>query len=123
MTDVIPYTHWSYWRDRDSAERCRAELADLGFRVGQVERAVDPEPGEPPSPLDGMPWLLRAARQVEVDEFETQEAHVRAVVERFGGFYDYGEMTCEVNVPDSLDQDDTDMLNPVWDPDLPPPAA
>jgi hypothetical protein len=103
---LIPYTHWSYWSDRDAGERCRAELADLGFRVGPMEWS-DPLLGEM---LETMPWALRAAREVDIDELVERHKYVEAIVERFGGFYDGGEASY-------LDDGD---LTPAWNPDLPP---
>jgi hypothetical protein len=104
VTDVIPYTHWSYWSDRDAAERCRAELADLGFRVAPLQWS-DPLPG---GPFESAPWLLLAAREVAIDELVERHDYVQGIVERFGGFYDYGEATY-------LLDDDGRVQTAVWD--------
>lgn len=89
--DTIPYTHWMYFRDRDAAGRCAAELAGLDFLCGideneplnstyeeDAERAADllhrgdcdertyqilmRDAGKP-SPLGDYGWLLRAAHE------------------------------------------------------------
>jgi hypothetical protein len=84
MSRRIPYTHWTYFTDLDAAERCRAELVDLGFEVAPVKWAEFNE-------LSGAPWLLRAARLVDLDV--DYHAEFEAIVTRFGGDYDGGEAT------------------------------
>jgi hypothetical protein len=100
---IIPYTHWMYFADREAAERCAAELASLDFLCGVDHRpplsaeeraqlvAQQPALADlPDSPPHGE-WLLRAAREVEVDEMIERHDIVEAIVTRHGGFYDGGE--------------------------------
>lgn len=81
MTDTIPYTHWSYFPDKASAETCGKELEFRFDTLTLVTPAVDPTPGQE--------WLLLASRPVELGT--DWHAPVEAVVERHGGFYDGGE--------------------------------
>lgn len=84
MIDPIPYTHWSYFRDRDAAEVCGKEL-DLRFEcLIDIRKSVTAADG-------GEPWLLLAGRTVDVDGVSDWHSDVQAVVERHGGLYDYGE--------------------------------
>lgn len=76
---MIPYTHWAYFPDEDSARRCAAELPDF---VTRVRRAVE-----------GGGWLLLAGRDVEIEDLERRHQQVAAVVVRHGGAYDGGECT------------------------------
>jgi hypothetical protein len=107
-TDLIPYTHWSYFAHREQAERCRAELADLGFRVAPVR--LEAEGAHQPRE-----WLLRAAKEVELTDpdgprpnpFLDRHNEVQAIVERFGGDYDGGEATY---LPD-----EAGGSTPIWD--------
>ena len=96
---IIPYTHWMYFAERESAERCAAELASLDFLcgvdhrppLGAEERTQLPALADlPDSPPQG-DWLLRAAREVEVDEMIERHERLEAIVTRHGGFYDGGE--------------------------------
>jgi hypothetical protein len=105
---VIPYTHWSYWSDREAAERCRAELADLGFRVAAVVHSAAFDEGDD----EQWRWLLRAAREVDIDSLLERHDFVQSIVERFGGLYDYGEATY------AYDQEDGTVGEAMWD--LPP---
>jgi hypothetical protein len=98
----IPYTHWMYFADREAAERCSAELASLDFLCGvdhrpplsAEERAQfatqHPALADLPDSPHGE-WLLRAAREVEVDDMIERHKRVEAIVTRHGGFYDGGE--------------------------------
>jgi hypothetical protein len=101
---VIPYTHWSYFPSREAAEECKPELDALDCLVG-IERIEHP--------LDGKPWLLRAARNVEVDLLVERHAEVKAIVERHGGFYDGGESGWLETTPGQLDAltDEIDRLD------------
>jgi hypothetical protein len=96
VTDLIPYTHWAYWSDRNAAERCRAELADLGFRVAPVERSEGDE-DDPTRDDPRFTWLLRAAKEVGIDDLVERHDYVEAIVQRFGGFYDGGESTFQLD--------------------------
>lgn len=107
MTDhkarTIPYTHWMYFSDRGDAERCAAELAGLDFLCG-VDFSPPLTAGElaefhaeypalaslPDAPQHGG-WLLRAAREVEIEGMIARHDMVEAIVARHGGFYDGGE--------------------------------
>lgn len=85
MIDPIPYTHWSYFRDRDAAETCGNEL-DLRFEcLIDIREAVGAGEDGPE------PWLLLAGRTVDVDGVSDWYSDVQAVVERHGGNYDFGE--------------------------------
>ncbi|MFF3547081.1 ribonuclease E inhibitor RraB [Streptomyces platensis] len=79
-TGVIPYTHWSYFPDEASAQRCAEELADYVTRIR--ESAAD----------DGA-WLLLAGRDVEIERLVERHDEVEAIVTRHGGDYDGGETT------------------------------
>jgi hypothetical protein len=118
MTDTIPYTHWAYFHDMDLAVRCADELFVWGFLCG-VDENKPPTPEEDaefradllrqaenhdheptrqallrmandtePAPQYEYGWLLRAAHECELGDCHDK---VRAIVERHGGFYDYGE--------------------------------
>ncbi|MEV6146400.1 ribonuclease E inhibitor RraB [Streptomyces sp. NPDC051992] len=79
MTDTIPYTHWAYFPDEASTQRCRQDLADY---VTQARKAKDsPE------------WLLLAGRDVEIEHLVERHGEVEAIVVRHGGEYDGGEVT------------------------------
>jgi len=100
---IIPYTHWMYFAEREAAERCAAELASLDFLCGVDHRpplsaeeraqlvAQQPALADLPDPPPHGEWLLRAAREVEVDEMIERHERVEALVTRHGGFYDGGE--------------------------------
>lgn len=83
MTDLIPYTHWAYFTDRDAAETCGRELT---ARFDCLT-AVDPAASGPD------PWLLRAARTVRLDGPGNWHDEIEEVVVRHGGTYDFGEAT------------------------------
>lgn len=83
MTDVIPYTHWSYFPDEESARRCAEELPDF---VTRIREPIEDVPG----------WLLLAGRDVEVEGLVARHEEVAAIVERHGGEYDGGEATYDV---------------------------
>lgn len=74
---TIPYTHWAYFPDRASAERCAQDLADYVTRIR--------EPDEKPE------WLLLAGRDVEIGGMVERHREVEAIVTRHGGDYDGGE--------------------------------
>ncbi|WP_432185468.1 ribonuclease E inhibitor RraB [Streptomyces tendae] len=76
---MIPYTHWAYFPDEDSARACATELADYVTRVKQTVSG------------DAPPWLLLAGRDVSVDHMVERHAEVEAIVIRHGGDYDGGE--------------------------------
>ncbi|WP_392838741.1 ribonuclease E inhibitor RraB [Streptomyces sp. LN500] len=78
-TDKIPYTHWAYFPDEASAERCRQELADYVTVVRKTK--------------DGPDWLLLAGRDVEIERMVERHHEVEAIVTRHGGDYDGGEAT------------------------------
>lgn len=80
MTDLIPYTHWAYFNDRDAAELCGREI-DARFNcLAAVDRSYDDSQ-----------WLLRAARNVSLDWPGGWHDEIAEVVERHGGQYDFGE--------------------------------
>jgi len=81
MSRTVPYTHWSYFTDRAAAGACAKELT---ARFDCLT-AVDPAASGPD------PWLLRAARTVNLDTPANWHDEIREVVERHGGEYDYGE--------------------------------
>jgi hypothetical protein len=100
---AMPYTHWMYFEDRDAAERCAAELTRLDFLCG-VDFSPEMTPQEHRDliaqhpALAGLPvqptgdrWLLRAARDVEIDDLIDRHGMVEAIVVRHGGTYDGGE--------------------------------
>lgn len=92
-----------YFADREAAERCAAELASLDFLCGVDHRpplsaeeraqlvAQQPALADLPDSLPHGEWLLRAAREVEVDEMIERHDRMEAIVTRHGGFYDGGE--------------------------------
>jgi hypothetical protein len=111
---VVPYTHWAYFADRDAATRCGEELATQDFLCG-IDPVKPVDPGAfaddvaagritgPPevladlvrqaaaNPQPQRPWLLRAAREVSVEDLIAQHELVEEIVERYGGDYDGGE--------------------------------
>jgi hypothetical protein len=90
-----PYIHAAYFNDRDAAERCRAELADLAYRVTPIEAT---EEGDPSGA-----WKLRAGRVMDPEEYESQSERVGAIVADFGGYYDGGYWSIEPNGPAGWD--------------------
>lgn len=79
-TNLIPYTHWSYFTDRAAAESCGREL-DVRFDcLAVVDRSYD-----------DTQWLLRASRTVSLDWPGGWHGEIEEVVVRHGGFYDGGE--------------------------------
>jgi hypothetical protein len=78
--DYFPYTHWAYFEREEDAERCKAEL-EPDCRLVFVERQATEI---------GPPFLLRAARLVSTET--DWHAPIEAIVERYGGLYDFGEM-------------------------------
>ena len=80
MTSRIPYTHWAYFPDRASAQRCREELGDYVTRLREPEE-------------DNSQWLLLAARDVDLGHLVERHTEVEAIVTRHGGDYDGGEAT------------------------------
>lgn len=88
MTDVIPYTHWAYFKDEKTARECAADLAECGF-YQNVRRSYVPQPGEG--------WLMRASREVPIDDLVDRHAMVEEVVNSHGGVYDGGEATVSVH--------------------------
>lgn len=76
--DPIPYTHWMYFPDEQSAQKCASALPEYRARV-------DP-------PLEGREeWLLRAAR--ETTNLLQRHKEVESIVVMHGGCYDGGETT------------------------------
>lgn len=116
--DTIPYTHWMYFRDKDAADRCAAELAGMDFLCGIDEnKPMTPEEdaefradmlrqaenhhdvgtrqalmemahNTEPSPREAYGWLLRAAHECALGDCHSKTG---AIVARHGGFYDGGE--------------------------------
>lgn len=84
-TGTIPYTHWAYFPDEASAERCREDLGDY---VTRIQLSVE----EPE-------WLLLAGRDVEIEGLVERHAEVRGIVARHGGYYDGGECTYRAGTP------------------------
>lgn len=82
MIDPIPYTHWSYFRDRDAAEVCAVALDVLFDCLTSVQEAAGPVE-------DGRPWLLLASRPVRLGT--DWHGEVEEIVTMYGGFYDGGE--------------------------------
>lgn len=81
MTDrAEPYIHSGYFNDRSAAERCRAEFADLGYRVAPVSPTEEGDPWGA--------WLVRAARMMVFVDWEAETASAGAIIERFGGYSD-----------------------------------
>lgn len=76
---IIPYTHWAYFPDKASAQRCAAELADYVVRIRKSH--------------DDSQWLLLAGRDVAIDDMVKRHGEVEAIVTGHGGVYDYGEST------------------------------
>ncbi|HZP53870.1 ribonuclease E inhibitor RraB [Actinocrinis sp.] len=81
--DQIPYTHWAYFTDRPAAEACARELA---ARFDCLT-AIDPAASGPD------PWLLRAARTVDLNAPGGWHDEIEEVVQHHGGRYDGGEAT------------------------------
>jgi hypothetical protein len=80
--DIIAYTHWSYFPDEASAQRCVE--ADLGDYVTRVREPVEG---------GGPGWLLLAGRDVAIADLVERHEEVAEIVERHGGMYDGGEAT------------------------------
>lgn len=81
MTGTIPYTHWAYFSDEEAARECAADLGRCGFYHNVRHSRMSPE------------WLLRASREVKIDDLPDRHAMVQLVVESHGGDYDGGEAT------------------------------
>jgi hypothetical protein len=77
---VEPLIHPSFFHDREAAERCRAELADAGYRVSPIEATEEGDAWGA--------WKLRAARVVDPEEFESEYERVGTIISRFGGYQD-----------------------------------
>lgn len=84
MSNTIPYTHWAYFPDEASAQRCAKDLADYVIRI---QEAVDGAPLE---------RLLLAGRDVPIDQLVERHKEVAAIVTRHGGQYDGGEATYNI---------------------------
>ena len=95
--DVIPYTHWAYFPDKASAQRCAGELADYVTRIRESAAG------------DGT-WLLLAGRDVEIEHLVDRHDEVEAIVTRHGGDYDGGESTYLAGEPVA-----DPMLTREWD--------
>ncbi|MFF1444146.1 ribonuclease E inhibitor RraB [Streptomyces sp. NPDC058295] len=83
---VVPYTHWAYFSDEESARRCAEDLSDYVIRIRP--------------PWEEVPdWLLLAGRDVgpEDDALIRRHHEVQAIVEKHGGLYDYGEFTLDLS--------------------------
>src|SRR5919201_123800 len=127
---TIPYTHWAYFEDQAAAQRCADELTARDFLCG-----IDPvESTDPADLVEGIAagriigpaniladlvretvanlgppgrWLVRAAREVAVDDLIQRHELVEATVERHGGFYDGGETSLlDPRTGDPIQQED-----------------
>lgn len=76
---VIPYTHWAYFPDQASAQRCAQDLPDYVTRIREMKIP------------DCLAWLLLAGRDVAVNQLVERHDEVEAIVTRHGGEYDGGE--------------------------------
>lgn len=88
MSDTISYTHWAYFPNEESAEACAREMGDYHTRI------------DPPIP-ESNGFLLRAGRDVDIDNLPSRHTEVEAIVTRHGGVYDYGEATY-MDLPEGL---------------------
>jgi hypothetical protein len=85
---TIPYTHWAYFPDQAKAHACATELNELGCLV----RVDAPEAELETGGYNAYPgWLLRASRDVVVDELVQRHEEAEAIVVRHDGTYDGGE--------------------------------
>jgi hypothetical protein len=75
------YVHEAYFDARDKGERCGAELAIRGFRVGTVKLSKHPAVHA---------WLLRVARQTSPEDWTRENRQVSAIVMSYGGRYHRG---------------------------------
>ena len=82
---TIPYTHWAYFPDEASAQRCQKDLGDYVTRIRRTK-------GEPE-------WLLLAGRDVEIEGMPDRHHEVEAIVSRHGGEYDGGEASYLAGLP------------------------
>jgi hypothetical protein len=85
---MIPYTHWAYFADEESAKACAKDLGDYVTRLRPVP--------------DEQEWLLLAGRDVDVDGLIERHDEVQAIVERHGGLYDFGESTYDVGTGEAV---------------------
>ncbi|MBT2439945.1 hypothetical protein J7E93_07380 [Streptomyces sp. ISL-36] len=83
---MIPYTHWAYFTDEETALRCAQDLPDFVTRISET---VHPDYAR----------LLLAGRDVDVEFLEERHQEVQAIVTRNGGHYDGGEATYLDGVP------------------------
>ena len=81
MGIVKPYVHQAYFGARNKAERCGAELAVRGFRVGPVKR---------PDDRKLRAWLLWVGRETKMAEWQRENNQVAAIVSSYGGRYHRG---------------------------------
>jgi hypothetical protein len=95
------YVHEAYFDARDKGERCGAELAIRGFKVGTLKPSKHPA-------LQA--WLLRVARQTTPEDWTRENRQVAAIVMSYGGRYHRGYW-----IPPTKDVEDRD--------DIPPPPT
>jgi hypothetical protein len=81
VTTAKRYVHEAYFDARDKGERCGAELAIRGFKVGSIK------PSQHPS-LQA--WLLRVARQSTPEDWRRENRQVATIVMSYGGRYHRG---------------------------------
>jgi len=103
-----PYTHWALFTSRPKAEACQAELAELGFTV--TVDLVEDVIGQKLADTDDERWLLRATRDLTLNDLISGAREVESVVRRHGGRYDGGELASFVHPTDAPPQlqSDTD---------------
>lgn len=94
---AMPYTHWAYFDTEEAACKCGDELT-ARF---DILCTVDP-PNEPDEyfPWPGTKWLLRGARNVDLDT--DWHAPVETVVVAHGGKYDGGEATYSLHTGEPI---------------------
>jgi hypothetical protein len=95
---MIPYTHWAYFPDEAGAQRCSEDLKDYVIRIQKA--------------FEGPEWLLLAGRDVAIDDLIERHDQVRAIVERHGGLYDFGESTHDASTGEAVADP---MLTGEWD--------
>jgi hypothetical protein len=81
VTTGKPYVHEAYFDARDKGERCGAELAIRGFKVGSIKPSQHPTLRA---------WLLRSARPTSPEDWLREDRQVAAIVISYGGRYHRG---------------------------------